>query len=169
MNSSDDPAEQIFVDASGRRKRWVRRAALGMCLPLAGYLGLLATGVVSSSPLGTPPWVAEHPKDDGGGKRDDKKSGTDETSGTADPGAAGTRKPTAPGGRPQGSPVAARSSAGAGTPAPPPGEAIPGATPAPGSPATTPAASPTKPGNAPTEAPGQTRRPTAANTHKGGR
>lgn len=169
MNSSDVSAEQIFVDPSGRRKRWMRRAALGMCLPLAGYLGLLATGVVSSSPLGTPPWVAEHPAGDGGKHED--KSGPDEASGTSDPSASGSRKPSAPGSRPQGSPVAARSSAGAGagTPVPPAGGAIPGATVPAGNPGTSAAPATTKPGNAPTEAPGQTRRPTASNTHKGGR
>lgn len=162
-----DAGEQIFVDTSGRRKRWTRRAVLLLCLPLAAYLGLLATGVVSSSPLGTPPWVAEQPQKPEGDKPADTDADTSpKPSATGKPGAPSrTPRPTG------GAPVAHTSAVGAASSARTTGSTSPGGTQDPGA---TPTGSPgagatsTKPGNAPVEPPGQTRRPTSGNTNKGG-
>ncbi|WP_436776179.1 hypothetical protein [Yinghuangia sp. YIM S09857] len=168
QGSDSDDGEQIFVDTSGRRKRWTRRAVLLLCLPLAAYLGLLATGIVSSSPLGTPPWVADQPQKPEGDKPADSGADTSpKPSATGKPGAS-SKTP-----RPTGGAPAARTPAGgaAASPAGTTGSTSPGN---PQTPGATPTGSPdagatsTKPGNAPVEPPGQTRRPTSANTNKGG-
>lgn len=161
--------EQIFVDTSGRRKRWTRRAVLALCIPLVGYLGLLAIGVVSSSPLGTPPWIADQPAkpaeqkpaggDAGaspgssGAAQPGKASKTPRPSASASPGKATTGATTAPG-------AGSQTSAAVTVPPTGPGNA----------PTLPPGSAPTsdKPGNGPAEPPGQSRRPTASNTNKGG-
>ncbi|MEU8135567.1 hypothetical protein [Streptodolium elevatio] len=176
MGSADD---QIFVDETGRRKRWTRRVALGACIPLVGYLGMLATGVVASSPIGTPPWVAEEPaKDKGNSGGTESGSGKDEqpsspgaTRGpggaTGKPSAGAGRSPvvpvTAPGGQATvpTSPVTTAAGGPVTTPAAPSADASTSVGP-------TPATATTKPGNAPSAPPGQTRRPSAANSNKPG-
>lgn len=158
-----DDGEQIFVDASGRRRKWLWRAALAVCVPLAGYLGLLATGVVSSSPLGTPPWVAEQP---GPNDRGDQKNPTNGTkpSGSAKPGGSATtsrppRTSSSPAAPTTSTSAAPTSSSAQASSVPPPAPGVPVAS-----------ASTTRPGNGPTLPPGQSNRPTVANsnTNKGG-
>lgn len=158
-----DGDEQIFVDASGRRKQWTRRAVLVLCLPLLAYIGLLATGVVSSSPLGTPPWIAEQPQTDDG----DKPEGGTEADASARPSPSGKPGKSTKTPRPTGGAPVAHTSAAVSTP---PSSATTAGSSAPGSGTTPPGAEPTstKPGNAPSAPPGQTRRPTPANTNKGG-
>ncbi|MEV8093639.1 hypothetical protein [Kitasatospora sp. NPDC085879] len=44
----------VFVDASGRRRRLVRRAGWLLTVPAAGYLGLLASSLVGGPTLDAP-------------------------------------------------------------------------------------------------------------------
>lgn len=161
MDSSDDP---IFVDASGRRKRWTRRVVIGACLPMAAYLGLLATGVVTSSPVGAPPWVAKDPpKNDvqdndfkpGGAQGVASPSASTRTTGPAKPVAGATRAPKA-GGTPPATDAGQTSAAGSPAGGQNTGPATPSAT------------TDTRPGNAPLAPAGHSNRPTAANPNKRG-
>ncbi|HSA49558.1 MAG TPA: hypothetical protein VLH10_05525 [Yinghuangia sp.] len=157
-----DSGTQIFVDPGGRRRRRLRRAATLAGVGLIGFLALVATGAVSSSPLGTPPWVPQ-PKEDGtpAGGTDDNPTGA-----SGSPSATKKAPTRVPGKSPTAIPVAVTTvttaSAASGTPVaepPAPSAGVPSSN-APQTDATA------KPGNAPTP-PGQTRRPTAANSNPG--
>lgn len=43
------PSVPVFVDATGRRARWLRLLGVVLCLVVALYLGTLASGVFGSS------------------------------------------------------------------------------------------------------------------------
>lgn len=159
---SKPPAPAVFVDPTGRRRRFARRAAVVFAVPATGYVCLLVSTMVGGPSLDTPfiplpdavrPESRQH--------QVDERTVPDGPSGTIGPGAATTTPSGTPGESP--SPTVP-------TPTQPPttiqGSPQPTVTPTPlpstpGRPTTLPTQAPSTPG----AKPGRTNSPTQRPTH----
>ncbi|MGW7539797.1 hypothetical protein ACWGKQ_01540 [Streptomyces sp. NPDC054770] len=102
VTPEDDPVRPVFVDASGRRQRRVRRAARLLVIPAVGYVALLISTVLGGPTISSPfvplPDTTHPAAPHATAPGSVSSSGTGHAAGTASSGAAhGSSRGTAPG------------------------------------------------------------------------